>query len=459
MSDLLALEFENVTKVFPGGKTVVNNLSFSVKKGEFFSFLGPSGCGKTTCLRMISGLERPTSGVIRMGGKAVNDVHPHKRNVHTVFQKYALFPHLNVFENVAFPLRMRKRPENEIRDRVDRMLKMVRLGDYGKRAIQQLSGGEQQRVALVRALINEPAILLLDEPLAALDLKLREQMQHELSSLQRQLGTTFIFVTHDQGEALTLSDRVAIMNAGNIEQIGTPTEVYEQPSTTFVARFVGTTNVFSGAASNVTVGGSPGVGVATDGFGTLYAKLDDGRQRPEQNETVGLVVRPEKIRVRVTAPASEKAQQNAAATRPNATAATVTADAEPSMSAATAQPSAPAIPVGSSTNVLRGTLIERIYFGPTTQIKLQISERLPPIIALVANQTATKMPTLKMGERYYAVWDAADSILVPGTSAPVQPGSAAIQEASSSAQGTTNSPHSKDVAISTAEVSTAIVNQ
>ncbi len=396
MSDQLELEFEHVTKMFTGDRVVVKNLSFSVKKGEFFSFLGPSGCGKTTCLRMVSGLERPTSGLVRMSGKVVNDIHPHKRNVHTVFQKYALFPHLNVFENVAFGLRMKKRPAAEIKERVDRMLRMVSMQDYTRRSIQQLSGGEQQRVALVRALVNEPAILLLDEPLAALDLKLREQMQRELSALQKQLGTTFIFVTHDQGEALTLSDRVAIMNAGNIEQIGTPTEVYEQPATTFVARFVGTTNVFSGPASQTNLsGGMPGVAVATDGFGTLFAKLDEARPLPAAGDSVGLVVRPEKIRIRVTAPA---------ATSPS------------SAHAANGAPEAQT-PGGHTVNVLRGTLIERIYFGPTTQIKLQISDRLPPIIALVANQTATKMPSLKMGERYYAVWDAADSILVASSPA------------------------------------------
>lgn len=401
MSETFALEFENVSKSFSPEKAVVNNCSFFVKKGEFFSILGPSGCGKTTCLRMISGLERPTRGSVKINGKIVNDLHPHKRNVHTVFQKYALFPHLNVFENVAFGLRMLKRPRDEIHQRVERMLQMVRLDSYGERSIQQLSGGEQQRVALVRALVTEPEILLLDEPLAALDLKLREQMQQELSMLQKKLGTTFIFVTHDQGEALTLSDRVAIMNRGRLEQVGAPIEVYEQPATAFVARFVGTTNVFSGVVIPGTNGNraaatagcisiktpSPPQGT---GFGTLHARIDGTRFIPDVGRSAGLVVRPEKIRVRVTAPA------------------------------ATPSPAAPGAPSGSGpssgiANVLRGTLVERIYFGPTTQIKLQINEALPPIIALVANQTATKMPQLKLGERYYAVWDAADAVIVPET--------------------------------------------
>lgn len=405
----LALQFENVTKLFNANKTVVNDLSFSVKKGEFFSILGPSGCGKTTCLRMISGLERPTSGTIKMAGRLVNDVHPHKRNVHTVFQKYALFPHLSVFDNVAFGLRMKKFPQQDVQARVERMLRMVKLQDYANRSIQQLSGGEQQRVALVRALVNEPAILLLDEPLAALDLKLREQMQLELSTLQKQLGTTFIFVTHDQGEALTLSDRVAIMNNGNIEQVGTPTEVYEQPATAFVAKFVGTTNIFNGTV--VSANGT--IAANTDGFGTLFAKHDETKRLPSPGSSVGLVVRPEKIRVRVTAPAGASAAAAAAA----------------AANASTDSSGAPA--TGASVNVLRGTLIERIYFGPTTQIKLLISDRLPPIIALVANQTATKMPSLKLGERYYAVWDASDSIVVP--SSPVAAGSAGLITASAPA--------------------------
>ena len=384
MSAMLSLQFEKVSKSFAAAgqnpKVVVNDLSFAVKKGEFFSILGPSGCGKTTCLRMISGLEKPTSGIIKMSDQIVNDIHPHKRNVHTVFQKYALFPHLNVFENVAFGLRMKKQPQSEIKARVERMLQMVHLEDYATRSIQQLSGGEQQRVALIRALVNEPAILLLDEPLAALDLKLREQMQQELSALQKQLGTTFIFVTHDQGEALTLSDRVAIMNQGKIEQIGTPTEVYEQPATAFVAKFVGTTNVFTGTVSQTDTSANI-YAITTDGYGVLYVKADETRgPRPATNSIVGVVVRPEKIRVRVTAPVSGALGD-----------------------------------VATSVNVLRGTLIERIYFGPTTQIKLQISDRLPPIIALVANQTATKMPQLKVGEKYYAVWDASDSILATAT--------------------------------------------
>ena len=386
MNEAFALEFRNVNKSFQR-KDVVKNLSFHVKKGEFFSILGPSGCGKTTCLRMISGLEKPTSGGIYMSGRLVNDVHPHKRNVHTVFQKYALFPHLNVFENVAFALRMKKLSSLQVKTQVERMLQMVRLEGYGKRKITELSGGEQQRIALVRALVNEPAILLLDEPLAALDLKLREQMQHELASLQKQLGTTFIFVTHDQGEALTLSDRVAIMNAGHMEQLGSPTEIYEQPATSFVARFVGTTNVFTGIVQPYSNGHAP---IKTNNFGVLFSKIDDSKKKPKEGEQASFVVRPEKIRIRVTAPSQSSAQT-------------------------ALQQAGADTPLSQHTNVLRGTLIERIYFGPTTQIKLQVSDQEAPIIALVANQTATKMPQLRLGEKYYAVWDANDAILVSDT--------------------------------------------
>lgn len=383
MTEKFILEFEKVSKIFPPSKKIVADLSFTVKEGEFFSILGPSGCGKTTCLRLISGLERPSNGIIRMNGRPVNDVHPHQRNVHTVFQKYALFPHLNVFENVAFGLRMKGKSSSEIKDRVTRMLKMVHLQDYTERSVQQLSGGEQQRIALVRALVNEPAILLLDEPLGALDLKLREQMQHELASIQKQLGTTFIFVTHDQSEALTLSDRIAIMQKGDLEQIGTPTEVYEHPASAFVARFVGTTNVFSGPVTSV----NGNLVTLQTALGPLVAKLDEQKPRPQEGTHMGIVIRPEKIRVRVTAPGQSAAA--AAANAENASQA------------------------HGSTNVFRGVLIERIYFGPTTQIKLLISDKVPPLIALAANQTATKMPALRSGERYYAVWDAADGILVP----------------------------------------------
>src|ERR1041384_6112932 len=211
--------------------------------GEFFSMLGPSGCGKTTTLRMIAGFERPTSGRILLDGHDMALTPPHKRNVNTVFQNYALFPHLNVFDNIAFGLRREKRPKGEIRQRVAEALELVQLTGLEKRRPAQMSGGQQQRVALARALVLQPAVLLLDEPLGALDAKLRKALQIELKALQEQVGITFIYVTHDQEEALTMSDRIAVMNAGRIEQIGSPSEVYEEPQTLFVADFLGVSNL------------------------------------------------------------------------------------------------------------------------------------------------------------------------------------------------------------------------
>jgi spermidine/putrescine transport system ATP-binding protein len=223
--------------------TAVNAIDAQINAGEFFSLLGPSGCGKTTTLRMIAGFVRPTEGEILLDGVDVAQVPPHQRNVHTVFQNYALFPHLNVFDNVAFGLRRRKVAKNETKRRVDEALGLVELGDYAARRPQQLSGGQQQRVALARALVLRPAVLLLDEPLGALDAKIRKQLRLELKALQEEVGITFVFVTHDQEEALSMSDRVAVMSGGRIDQIGTPEEVYESPATVFVADFLGISNL------------------------------------------------------------------------------------------------------------------------------------------------------------------------------------------------------------------------
>jgi spermidine/putrescine transport system ATP-binding protein len=235
----------DVSKAF-GGIEAVRGVSLAVRRGEFFSLLGPSGCGKTTTLRMIAGFEAPTSGELYLRGKLINKVPPHRRATNMVFQQLALFPHLSVFENVAFGLRLRRLSGAELGPRVTDALALVSLQGFEHRSIGQLSGGQQQRVAIARALVNEPAVLLLDEPLGALDLKLRAQMQLELKALQARLGTTFIYVTHDQGEALTMSDRVAIMNGGCVEQVGTPREVYERPITKFVATFVGDTSLIAG---------------------------------------------------------------------------------------------------------------------------------------------------------------------------------------------------------------------
>jgi putative spermidine/putrescine transport system ATP-binding protein len=241
----IAVFFQNVSRHF-GDVTAVNDVTLKVQDGEFFSMLGPSGSGKTTCLRMIAGFDRPSSGEIYIYGQDVSRQPPYERPVNTVFQDYALFPHMTVEQNVAYGLMIKKVDRDERIKRVDEILNLVRLPGFGNRKPSQLSGGQRQRVALARALINQPKVLLLDEPLGALDLKLRQQMQIELKAIQKEVGITFIFVTHDQEEALTMSDRVAVFNEGQIEQVGTPAEVYEHPSTPFVAGFVGVSNLISG---------------------------------------------------------------------------------------------------------------------------------------------------------------------------------------------------------------------
>lgn len=243
MSDKV-IELQAVHKIIHG-EEILQDINLEVKNGEFLTLLGPSGCGKTTLLRLISGFEEPTQGKVFIGNKDVSGLPPHRRHVHTVFQNYALFPHLSVFENVAFGLRCQKLPEAEIESRVSEVLKMVKLENFAARKPDQLSGGQQQRVAIARAVVNRPLVLLLDEPLSSLDYRLRKTMQIELKQLQRKLGITFIFVTHDQEEALSMADRVVIMEAGQIEQIGTPREVYEEPRNLTVAKFIGEANIFS----------------------------------------------------------------------------------------------------------------------------------------------------------------------------------------------------------------------
>jgi spermidine/putrescine transport system ATP-binding protein len=239
------VELRRVTKRF-GHTEVVRSIDLAVEQGEFLTFLGPSGCGKTTTLRMIGGFELPTSGEILLGGEDVGGLPPYRRDVNTVFQSYALFPHMTVAENVAYGLEQKRLPRAEIRRRVEEVLATVRLGGLASRRPEELSGGQQQRVAVARAIVNNPRVLLLDEPLGALDLKLRKEMQVELKQLQRRLGMTFIYVTHDQEEALTMSDRIVVMNGGRIEQVASPVEIYNRPRTRFVADFVGETNLLSG---------------------------------------------------------------------------------------------------------------------------------------------------------------------------------------------------------------------
>ncbi|MBR1659681.1 MAG: ABC transporter ATP-binding protein [Oscillospiraceae bacterium] len=239
------IELKNIEKSFDG-ETVLDGISLDIHDNEFLTLLGPSGCGKTTTLRLIGGFEQPDEGDILFMGQRSNDVPPHKRNVNTVFQKYALVPHLNVFENVAFPLRERKIPKVEIEKRVTKMLSLVMLSGFAKRSVTSLYGGQQQRVAIARALVAEPKVLLLDEPLGALDLKLRKDMQQELKKIQKATGITFVFVTHDQEEALTMSDTIVVMSEGRIQQIGTPLDIYNEPSNAFVADFIGESNILDG---------------------------------------------------------------------------------------------------------------------------------------------------------------------------------------------------------------------
>ncbi len=240
------IELKNVFKTFKDGFSAVSDFSLTVKRGEFVTFLGPSGCGKTTTLRMIAGFDLPSSGEILLNGKSITDLPPHKRPINTVFQRYALFPHMNVFDNIAFGLKQKKTDKALIEKKVKKVLDLVDLEGFETRSISTLSGGQQQRIAIARALVNEPEILLLDEPLGALDLKMRKEMQLELKAMHKELGITFIYVTHDQEEALTMSDKIVVMSEGKIQQIGTPEDIYNEPKNAFVADFIGDSNIFNG---------------------------------------------------------------------------------------------------------------------------------------------------------------------------------------------------------------------
>jgi len=284
----VAIDLVNVTKRF-GDVVAVDDVSLKIEDGEFFSLLGPSGCGKTTTLRMIAGLEILSEGEIILHGRSMGETPAHKRPVNTVFQNYALFPHMNVERNVAFGLEMQKVPKEEIKIRVAEALEIVRLPDLAHRRPKELSGGQQQRIALARALINRPEVLLLDEPLGALDLKLRKAMQLELKQLQEQVGITFIYVTHDQEEALTMSDRIAVMNVGKVLQIGSPEEIYERPRTRFVADFIGETNFLEGTVSEIN---GEDIVVTLEEQAMVKAHCIVPVQ---EGQAVGVVIRPEKF--------------------------------------------------------------------------------------------------------------------------------------------------------------------
>jgi len=277
------IELKNISKSF-GEEDILENFSVEIKKHAFVTILGPSGCGKTTMLRLIGGFETPDSGEILFDGENITDVPPYKRKLNTVFQKYALFPHMNVFDNVAFGLTIKKTDKKIIKEKVSEMLKLVNLSGFEKRSVESLSGGQQQRIAIARALVNEPEVLLLDEPLGALDLKLRQEMQLELKKIQKKLGITFIYVTHDQEEALTMSDEIIVMNNGKIQQKGTPIDIYNEPKNAFVASFIGESNIIDGVMKE---------DFLVDFAGSSFECLDKGF---DKNEIVDVVIRPEDIK-------------------------------------------------------------------------------------------------------------------------------------------------------------------
>ena len=317
----ISLELKNIKKSFQEGEDVLESICLTAKKGEFVTLLGSSGCGKTTTLRIIAGLEQPDSGQVFLNGNDVTSLEPNQRNVNTVFQNYALFPHMNVADNIGYGLKLKKTSKAEISRRVKEMLELVQLSGFEKRKPSELSGGQRQRVAIARALVNNPEVLLLDEPLGALDLQLRRAMQHELKRLQKKLGITFIYITHDQEEAINMSDTIAVMNHGRFEQIGTPDEIYNHPKTSYVAMFVGNANILTGVVESVdperTDGASDQITVRTDAGKVkvsmnnvnITAEQDKG-YLPQKGEKVTIAVRSENIRFEENKENAQESTQN-----------------------------------------------------------------------------------------------------------------------------------------------------
>ena len=317
----ISLELKNIKKSFQEGEDVLESICLTAKKGEFVTLLGSSGCGKTTTLRIIAGLEQPDSGQVFLNGKDVTSLEPNQRNVNTVFQNYALCPHMNVADNIGYGLKLKKTSKAEISRRVKEMLELVQLSGFEKRKPSELSGGQRQRVAIARALVNNPEVLLLDEPLGALDLQLRRAMQHELKRLQKKLGITFIYITHDQEEAINMSDTIAVMNHGRFEQIGTPDEIYNHPKTSYVAMFVGNANILTGVVESVdperTDGASDQITVRTDAGKVkvsmnnvnITAEPDKG-YLPQKGEKVTIAVRSENIRFEENKENAQESTQN-----------------------------------------------------------------------------------------------------------------------------------------------------
>ena len=349
----------SVTKQF-GDTVAVDDVSLQIEGGEFFSLLGPSGCGKTTTLRVIGGFVYPTTGEVRINGEIMAETPPYRRPVNTVFQNYALFPHKTVAQNIAFGLQMKKAAKSEILDAVERSLDLIQLPGYGYRKPNELSGGERQRVALARALINEPTILLLDEPLSALDLKLRKQMQLELKALQRKVGITFVYVTHDQGEALALSDRIAVMNDGKILQVGTPSEIYDSPRSRFVADFIGTSNFLEGrfiSESEIVLTTEPPLKIAS-------APNSD----VPLNTPVTVAIRPERFELKTT-------------------------------------------PLSDVPNFLPGVIQDESYLGTTLQYTVQ-TDYPTPLIAHQQNTGAKDTHRFKRGDTVYLQWAPENAIVL-----------------------------------------------
>jgi spermidine/putrescine transport system ATP-binding protein len=354
------IEIDHVTKRFDD-YVAVDDAHFSIASGEFFSMLGPSGCGKTTTLRMIAGFETPSEGAIRLDGADVSSVPPYKRNVNTVFQQYALFPHMNVFDNVAFGPRSQKVDKAEVTRRVNELLEVVRLSDFANRKPGQLSGGQQQRVALARALVNFPKALLLDEPLGALDLKLRHAMQFELKRIQREVGITFIYVTHDQEEALTMSDRIAVMSNGNVEQIGTPNEIYDNPATVFVAGFIGQTNLWP-----CQIDARSGTDTTVSSLGTTLRATCNLNGEIKVGQTATMMVRPERLAITATEP--------------------------------------------STGDHINGMVTDLTFQGPVVRLVLAASDG-SQVLAHVGHEA--ELPMLRPGDRVWASWPAEAALVLP----------------------------------------------
>jgi spermidine/putrescine transport system ATP-binding protein len=356
------LELRGVSKTF-GGVRAVDNLSLQVRKGEFLSLLGPSGCGKTTALRIVAGFERPSTGEVYLEGQRLGSTPPYRRNVNTVFQHYVLFPHMTVYQNIAFGLHMKRLPSDDIRMRVTDMLKIVELSGYEHRYPHQLSGGEQQRVGLARALVNAPVVLLLDEPLGALDLKVRKRMQFELKRIHREVGITFLYVTHDQEEALVLSDRIAVMNRGRLEQLDTVENIYLHPRSKYVSDFIGEVNLFTGTL----VEGATGVmTILTSEGDTLTVDVND---HLEAGMVVEAAVRPEKIRL----------------------------SAEPTR----------------GENVFSGVIIDHAFLGPVTKYVVRLDSS-KDVTALRQNHGDADDRLLQHGERVMVSWERAWVKVFPG---------------------------------------------